>query len=116
MRSQLLAVLSQDYMRTARAKGLGGRLLLQRHALRNAMVPVVAIIGGQIGVLLGGAVVAETIFNLPGLGRMLVDAVGNRDYPTIQAAVLVIALSLVLLNLAVDLVYAWLDPRIRYAR
>ena len=115
VRSQVLDVLGQDYIRTARAKGLGEARLVRRHALRNAAIPVVSLIGNQMGVLLGGAAVTETIFNLPGLGRMLITAVDTRDYPSIQAAVLVIALLLVTLNLLVDLVYAWLDPRIRYA-
>ena len=115
VRSQMLDVLGQDYIRTARAKGLGQARVLRRHALRNALVPVVSLLGNQLGVLLGGAAVTETIFNLPGLGRMLITAVDTRDYPSIQAAVLVIALLLVTLNLLVDLVYAWLDPRIRYA-
>lgn len=115
VRSQVLDVLGQDYIRTARAKGLGEARLVSRHAVRNAAIPVVSLIGNQMGVLLGGAAVTETIFNLPGLGRMLITAVDTRDYPSIQAAVLVIALLLVTLNLFVDLVYAWLDPRIRYA-
>lgn len=115
VRSQMLEVLGQDYIRTARAKGLGTMSTLRRHALRNALVPVVSLIGNQMGVLLGGAAVTETIFNLPGLGRMLITAVDTRDYPSVQAAVLVIALLLVTLNLVVDLAYAWLDPRIRYA-
>ncbi len=115
VRSQMLDVLGQDYIRTARAKGLGTMSTLRRHALRNALVPVVSLIGNQMGVLLGGAAVTETIFNLPGLGRMLITAVDTRDYPSVQAAVLVIALLLVTLNLVVDLAYAWLDPRIRYA-
>jgi peptide/nickel transport system permease protein len=115
VRSQMLDVLGQDYIRTARAKGLGEVGTLRHHALRNALVPVVALIGNQMGVLLGGAAVTETIFNLPGLGRMLITAVDTRDYPSVQAAVLVIALLLVTLNLIVDLAYAWLDPRIRYA-
>jgi peptide/nickel transport system permease protein len=115
MRSGMIEVLGQDYIRTARAKGLGERRVLRGHALRNALVPVVALVGNQMGVLLGGAAVTETIFNLPGLGRMLITAVDTRDYPSVQAAVLVIALLLVVLNLVVDLLYAWLDPRIRFA-
>ncbi len=115
VRSQMLEVLSQDYIRTANAKGLGHGLVVRRHALRNALVPVVAIVGNQAGALLGGAVITETIFNLPGLGRVLIESVTNRDYPTIEATVLVIAIFLVTANLLTDLVYAWLDPRIRYA-
>lgn len=115
VRSQMLDVLSQDYIRTANAKGLGRGLIVRRHALRNALVPVVAIVGNQAGALLGGAVITETIFNLPGLGRVLIESVNNRDYPTIEATVLVIAIFLVTVNLVTDLVYAWLDPRIRYA-
>jgi peptide/nickel transport system permease protein len=115
VRSGMLDVLGQDYIRTARAKGLGEGRTIRGHALRNALVPTVALIGNQMGVLLGGAAVTETIFNLPGLGRMLITAVDTRDYPAVQAAVLVIALLLVTLNVVVDLVYAWLDPRIRFA-
>jgi peptide/nickel transport system permease protein len=115
VRSQMLDVLSNDYIRTARAKGVGEVGVVTGHALRNAMVPVVAIIGNQTGALLGGATIVESIFNLPGLGRMLVTSVDHRDYPAIQAVALVTALLLVVINLITDLVYAWLDPRIRYA-
>lgn len=115
VRSQMVDVLGQDYIRTARAKGLPPRAVIGRHGLRNALIPVVAIVANQLGVLLGGAAITETIFNLPGLGRLLIEGVSTRDYPTVQAVVLVIALSLVFMNLVVDLLYAWLDPRIRYA-
>lgn len=115
VRSQMLEVLEQDYIRTARAKGLTGRLVVGRHALRNALVPVVAIIGNQMGGLIGGAVVVESIFGLPGLGRLLIDGVDHRDYPMVQAAVLITAFLLVAVNLLIDLIFAWLDPRIRYA-
>jgi peptide/nickel transport system permease protein len=115
VRSQMLEVLSQDYIRTAQAKGLPNGLVIRRHALQNAMVPVVSIIGNQTGALLGGAAIIESIFNLPGLGRVLILAVDNRDYPTIQATVLVTAMLLVFVNLMTDLLYAWLNPRIRYS-
>ncbi|OAI38818.1 hypothetical protein AYO38_08895 [bacterium SCGC AG-212-C10] len=115
VRSQMLEVLNQDYIRTAHAKGLSGSSVMRTHALRNAMVPVVAIIGNQAGALLGGAAILETMFNLPGLGRVLIAAVDHRDYPEIQSTALVIALFLVAVNLITDVVYAWLDPRIRFA-
>jgi peptide/nickel transport system permease protein len=115
MRSQMLDVIGQDYVRTARAKGLTETRVLRTHAARTALVPVLSLIGNHLGALLGGAIVTETIFNLPGLGRMLVTAVDARDYPEVQAAVLVTAFLLVALNLVIDLAYAWLDPRIRYA-
>lgn len=115
VRAQMLEVMSQDYIRTAKAKGLTNSKIISRHALRNAMVPVVSIIGNQTGALLGGAAIIETIFNLPGLGRVLIQAVDNRDYPTIQATVLVTAMLLVIVNLIADLIYAWLNPRIRYS-
>jgi ABC-type dipeptide/oligopeptide/nickel transport system permease component len=111
----MLDVLGQEYIRTARAKGLGEQHMLRSHAARNALVPVISLIGNHLGAMLGGAVVAETIFNLPGLGRMLITAVDVRDYPAVQAAVLVTALLLVSMNVLIDLAYAWLDPRIRYA-
>ena len=114
-RAAMLEVLSQDYVRTARAKGLRPSLVLNRHALRNALVPVVTIMGLQFGALLGGSVVTETVFALPGMGRLIVQAIGNRDYPVVQAGVFLIALAFVLVNLIVDLLYAVLDPRIRLA-
>lgn len=112
-RSSLLEVLNQDYIRTARAKGLMPRLVLWRHALKNAMLPIVTVIGLEVGYLLGGAFLTETVFSLPGVGRLMVDRILARDYPVVQGAVLVIATIFVFVNLIVDLTYAWLDPRIR---
>jgi peptide/nickel transport system permease protein len=113
-RSSMLEVLGQDYLRTARAKGLRERLVIARHALKNALIPVVTVIGLQFGGLLSGAFLTETVFARPGVGRYVVTAIGARDYPVIQAVVLVIAVLFVLINLAVDLIYAFLDPRIHY--
>ncbi len=113
-RSSMLEVLSEDYVRTARAKGLGGRVILYGHALRNALIPVLTIIGVQIGSSLGGTVLVELIFNWPGLSSYLVTGITQRDYPVVQAVVLVIATLFILLNLLTDLVYAVVDPRIRY--
>jgi peptide/nickel transport system permease protein len=113
-RSSLLEVLRQDYVRTARAKGLAERIVLMRHALKNAFIPVVTVIGLNVGSLLGGAILTETIFAWPGMGRLVVDAIFARDYPVVQGTVLVIALLFVVVNLLVDLSYAFLDPRIRY--
>ncbi|MGQ9593239.1 MAG: ABC transporter permease [Anaerolineae bacterium] len=112
-RSSLLEVLNQDYIRTARAKGLTPRLVLWRHALKNAMLPIVTVVGLEVGYLLGGAFLTETVFSLPGVGRLMVDRILARDYPVVQGAVLVIATIFVFVNLIVDLTYAWLDPRIR---
>ena len=113
-RSTVLEVLREDYVRTAWAKGLAGRIVVYKHALKNALIPVVTIIGGQLGVLLAGTVVVETIFALPGMGRLTVEAILFRDYPVVQTNVMLVAGTLVTLNLLVDLSYAWLDPRIRY--
>jgi peptide/nickel transport system permease protein len=113
-RSTVLEVLREDYVRTAWAKGLGGRIVVYKHALKNALIPVVTVVGGQLGVLLAGAVVIETIFALPGMGRLTVEAIQYRDYPVVQTNVMLVAAILVSLNLVVDLTYAWLDPRIRY--
>jgi len=115
VRAQMLEVLRQDYVRTARAKGLAGRVVVWRHALKNTMIPVVTIIGNQLGFLIGGTVITETIFSLPGVGRLTLDAISKRDYPQIQANILFIAIVFVLLNLVVDLSYSWFDPRIRYS-
>lgn len=112
-RAAMLEVLSQDFVRTARAKGLRESIVVNRHALRNALVPVVTIMGLQFGALLGGSVVTETVFALPGMGRLIIQSIGNRDYPVVQAGVFVIALAFVGVNLVVDLLYATLDPRIR---
>lgn len=114
-RSSMLEVLRQDYIRTARAKGVADRRLIYRHALKNAMIPVVSIVGLQFAGLLGGAVIVETVFGWPGIGRLAVDAIFNRDIPVIQAVVLVAAVIFVLVNLLVDLLYGLIDPRIRYA-
>jgi peptide/nickel transport system permease protein len=113
-RSSLLEVLRHDYVRTARAKGLAERRVVTRHALRNAAIPVITVIGLNVGSLLSGAILTETIFAWPGVGRLVVDAIFARDYPVVQGAVLVIALIFVAVNLLVDLAYAYLDPRIRY--
>jgi peptide/nickel transport system permease protein len=113
-RSSLLEVLRQDYVRTARAKGMAEARVVIRHALRNAAIPVVTVIGLNVGSLLGGAILTETIFAWPGVGRLVVDAIFARDYPLVQGAVLMIALLFVMVNLLVDLSYAFLDPRIRY--
>jgi len=114
VRSSLLEVLRQDYIRTANAKGLRDNVVLYRHALKNAFIPVLTVIGVQMGYLLGGAVIIESIFSLPGMGRFLLDSINNRDYSIVQGGVLLIALIFSLVNLSVDLVYGWLDPRIRY--
>jgi peptide/nickel transport system permease protein len=113
-RSQMLEVIRQDYVRTARAKGLRERAVVYRHALANSLLPVVTFIGWWGGRLLGGIVIMEIIFSVPGMGTALVAAVSNRDYPTVQAIVFVMALVFLTMNLLVDLVYGWLDPRIRY--
>ena len=113
-RASMLEVLNEDYMRTARAKGLDTTALLIRHALRNASVPIVTIIGIGIALLIGGVVVTESVFNIPGLGRLTIDAVLRRDYPIIQGVILVFSGAYVLVNLLIDLSYTLLDPRIRY--
>ncbi len=113
-RSTLLEVLRDDYVRTAWAKGLSERLIIYKHALKNALIPVITIVGGQLGTLLAGTVIVETIFALPGMGRLTVEAILFRDYPVVQTNVMLVAGTLVTLNLLVDLTYAWLDPRIRY--
>ncbi len=112
-RSSLLEVLNQDYVRTARAKGLGERLVVLRHALNNALLPVVTVIGLNFGLVISGAVLTETIFGLTGVGRTLVDSITSRDYSLVQGFTVIIAFGFVLLNLAVDILYGWLDPRIR---
>jgi peptide/nickel transport system permease protein len=113
-RGSVLEVMSADYVRTARAKGVADLLVLLRHVLRNAAVPIVTVVGLGIAVLIGGVVVTESVFSIPGLGRLTVDAVLARDYPTVQAVVLLFSLAYVLINLIVDLTYTVLDPRIRY--
>jgi peptide/nickel transport system permease protein len=109
-----MEVLTEDYIRTAHAKGLSPRVVLIRHALKNAAVPIVTIIGIGIALLLGGVVVTESVFNIPGLGRLTVDAILHRDYPIIQGLILIFAGVYVLINLLVDISYTFLDPRIRY--
>jgi len=112
VRATMLEVLSQDYVRTARAKGVQRRLVIYRHALRNALIPVVTVVGFEIGILMGGAAIVEIIFGLPGVGYVLLNSIFNRDYPLVQGATLMIAVIFVLANLLVDIVYGWLDPRI----
>ena len=114
VRSSLLEVLGADYIRTARAKGLREVLVIDRHALRNALIPVITVIGFQAGYLLGGTVVIEEVFALPGMGRFALAAINQRDYPVVQGVVLIIAVLFVLTNIAVDVLYAYVDPRVRY--
>jgi peptide/nickel transport system permease protein len=114
-RSAMLDVLGADYVRTAHAKGLAAALVVQRHALKNGLIVVVTILGVQVGYLLGGAVIVEEVFSLPGIGRMLLNAINQRDYALVQAGVLVIATLFVIANTLVDVLYGFLDPRIRYA-
>lgn len=114
-RSSMLEVYREDYTRTARGKGLAERVVILRHALKNALLPVVTISGYQFGRLLGGTVVIETIFMIPGMGKLLIDSVFHRDYTEVQAIVVVITVMVLFLNLVLDLVYAWLNPRIRYS-
>ena len=113
-RSSMLEVLRQDYVRTAWAKGLSEKVIIYRHALKNAILPVVTLSGVQFGALLGGVVIMETVFSLPGMGRNLVEAIGHRDYTLIEVMILLICLIYLFINLIVDLLYGWLDPRIRY--
>ena len=113
-RSCMIEVLRQDYIRTARAKGLAERSVVYLHAFRNALVPVVTVIGITMAILIGGAVVTEIVFNIPGLGRLIISAILRRDYPVVQGVVLLTAAAYMLINLAVDVVYAFIDPRIRY--
>jgi peptide/nickel transport system permease protein len=113
VRSTMIEMLSEDYVRTARAKGLRELFVTSRHALPNAMIPLVTVVGLQFGYILGGAVVIETIFTWPGVGLFTIQAILNRDYPVVQASVFILATAVVLINLTVDLLYVWLDPRIR---
>jgi peptide/nickel transport system permease protein len=113
-RSTMLETLGQDYIRTARAKGVVERAVVLRHGLKNALIPIVTVVGVQAGYLLGGAVLTETVFAWPGVGTLMVQGILARDFPLVQGCVLVVALSFVVINLVVDLLYAWLDPRIRY--
>lgn len=114
VRSSMLDVMREDYIRTAMAKGLPDRVTVMRHALRNALIPAITVIGFSLGALLGGAVVTETVFTMPGMGRLVVQSVQRRDYPVIQGAVMLIATFYVLANLLVDVLYVYIDPRIRY--
>ncbi len=113
VRATLLETLNEDYIRTARAKGLSQRLVVWRHAMRNALLPVITLLGLQLGVLLGGAVITEVVFSWPGLGQLTIESIQRRDYPVVQACVLLISLTYVVVNTLTDLVYGWLDPRIR---
>lgn len=112
-RSSMLEVVRQDYIRTARAKGLSERVVINRHALKNALIPIVTVVGLQFGGLLGGAVLTESIFSWPGVGRFMVDAIRTKDYPSVQGGVLMLALTFSIVNLAVDILYAYIDPRIK---
>lgn len=114
IRSSLLEVLNKEYIRTARSKGLGERVVIYKHALRNAAIPALTFFSMQIGLLLGGAVLTETVFSWPGMGRFVVQAIYNRDFPVIRSAVIVFALIIVFLNLLTDLLYGFLNPRLRY--
>jgi peptide/nickel transport system permease protein len=114
-RAMMLEVMRQDYIRTAQAKGLHSARIIQRHAIKNALIPVITVIGLQIPLILGGTVIIETIFNLPGTGRFMLDSIRQRDYPLLQATVVVFALFVMFTNLVVDLFYGYLDPRIRYS-
>ncbi len=113
IRASILEVLNEDYIRTARAKGLRERAVIWRHALLNALLPVITVLGLQLGGLLGGAVIVETVFSWPGVGQLMVEAIHRRDYPVVQGCILLISLTYILVNTLTDLVYAWLDPRIR---
>jgi len=114
LRSSLLDVLSLDYIRTGKAKGLASRSLFYKHALRNAMIPVITVIGVQVGYLLSGVVVIEQVFAIPGLGRLVIGAINERNYPLAQGVILVVTVVFVFVNLVVDLAYAWIDPRVEY--
>src|SRR5262249_11753024 len=114
-RVTVIEVMRQDYIRTARSKGLGERRVVAVHALRNSLIPVVTVIGLELGGLLGGAAVAEQVFTLPGVGRLVLDGIYGRDYPVVQGATLFIATTYIVLNFVVDVLYAYLNPRIRYA-
>jgi peptide/nickel transport system permease protein len=114
IRAALIEVMQQDYVRTARAKGLRGRTVVTSHALKNALIPVVTVIGMQTARLFGGAVTVELIFSIPGMGRLAVDSIFYRDFPVVQGVVMVMGLAVLLANLATDVLYAYLDPRIRY--
>jgi ABC-type dipeptide/oligopeptide/nickel transport system permease component len=114
MRSSMLEVIRQDYIRTAWSKGLSERIVITRHALRNSLIPVVTLLGMGIGMVFGGSVLVETVFAIPGVGRLLVTSVFAQDYVVVQSGTIVIATIIILSNLAVDIFYGWLDPRIQY--
>jgi len=114
LRANLLDVMGEDYIRTARAKGLGERRVVFKHGLRSAITPIVTIFGLDLGILLGGAILTETVFNIPGIGRLAYDAIQKSDLPIVQGTVLIAALAVILANLVVDIIYAFLDPRVRY--
>ena len=114
-RASMIETLSQDYTTTARSKGLKEQVVIVKHALKNALIPIITVVGLQFGLLLGGAVLTETVFAWPGLGRLIVDSILARDYPVIQGTILIFGLLYILVNLVVDLLYAYIDPRIRYA-
>ncbi len=113
-RSTMLEVLRQDYIRTARAKGLPQRKIVMKHALSNALIPIVTVVGIIFSLLISGSVVTETLFSIPGMGQLLTQAVLNRDYPMVQGGLLIVTALLVLVNIGVDVLYAFLDPRVRY--
>lgn len=115
IKTSMLEVLYEDYIRTARAKGLPGRLVIQRHALRNSLIPLVTVLGMQFGRLLGGAVIVESVFAWPGVGRLILQGIGNRDYAVVQGALLLLVMTFVVVNLLTDFAYGYLDPRIRLA-
>lgn len=114
MRTMMLEVLRQDYIRTAYAKGLGERVVIMRHALKNALIPVVTIIGNQLPIIIGGSVIVEQIFCLPGMGRLMLSSLNERDYPTISAINVILSVFVLIANLLIDLTYGWLDPRVKY--
>ena len=113
-RSSMLEVMRQDYVRTAWSKGLSERVIIVRHAMKNGLIPVVTLLGMNVGIIIGGSVLIETVFNIPGMGRLAVDAITNQDYPMVQGVTLLVASAVAITNLVVDLSYGWLDPRIRY--
>jgi len=114
MRSSMLEVIGQDYIRTARAKGLREKVVTNKHALKNALIPVITLLGMRMGWIIGGSVTLEIIFSIPGLGRTMVDSIFSRDYPVVQGSVLILATSVMISNLIADILYALVDPRIRY--
>jgi peptide/nickel transport system permease protein len=115
LRANLIETMSEDYIRTARAKGVGERRVIMRHGVRSAITPIVTVLGLDIGTLMGGAILTETVFNIPGVGRLAYDGIINSDLPVIQGTVLFGAFFLVIANLVVDVLYAYLDPRVRYS-